>query len=660
MERLEPARYLRPAVKTYTPTRFHFVAIDYDSVIDHNDVTMLSPREWCILSARRRKDEWDDPQITTGTSSRDLWDTIISIGSNGPRMYIVAEDGADALTALDFWARVDDGTFSLHPPQSTPTNVNDRATKPQRPLPLILGDSCDIIGFRWRQGSARWIHPKNHDLSEWERIGQELRQRDDGTPPTLTTRAHTDEELPVAERADLLYRCYCRLSEWWTTLECGPWSDTLSGLGYSWWRRTLPKRTVLVHDNDQAHEAECQAVYGARMQSMYHGRVIDPTVSQRRKPGEPRPMKDATIHSRLYQIDTRAMYTAIMQRERFPVRVAGHFGAINIDRLNALCRSMDVIAHVNVKSIRGAIPYRVGAGTCYPRGEWWCWLTTPELLACIDAGELLECREGWRYHSGHPMRAYAEEVLRARALTTMTADPIGAILGKGTANALTGRLARRRERWVPDDTAECRRRWGWWAVSPGPHAPAVKYRGVCGRVFRWDCDKRRIAGLTAIYAHITAYGRCLAAEILDTAGKCGCVSWDTDGGWFTQSGHDALVAAGQIGEDSPGMLRLVSTAERGTWRTPKHHWIDGRYTLSGVPGGFAVGPTGIVDYHSWLNPARQIIDPTRIGIGLRHVQTHFTSYHGDVPVLASGWAAPLVVAGGVVAAPDASILDIFA
>lgn len=645
MDRLEPARYVRPGIRTYVPTRFVFVCCNF-AARNAGQVQSLVVAEWCTLAVRRTRGEWSTDKITTGESIVDFWAHIKTLGHNCQRLYIIAEDGAESITALDFWSQVDTGSFSLHPPDTIDEEPKRKGENPQRPLPLVMADGCDIIGFRWQHGSARWLSPRNHGLDEWETIGRAMRP-DLPAPATRSDRrTHIDDSLPMDTRAILLRTCYQRYCEWWTTLDCGPWSDTSGGLGMSWWKKTISRKTVLIHDNDAAHAAECDSAYGARMQSFFHGRVS----LKKTRPTDPIPISTRHIHSRLYHVDTTAMYASIMRDQRFPTKIAGQFADLSIDRLMALCETMDVIAHVRVKSHRGSLPYRIERGVCYPRGEWDCWMTTPEIIDCTKHGEILECHKGYRYKTGNCMRIFADEVLRARELATMTADPIGKIIAKGVGNALTGRLARRRSRWLPSDDQPCRMRWGWWMHSASATAAPVKYRSLCGRVYRWDVDGRRIAGLTAIYSHITAYGRVIAAKILAAAGPMGCVAWDTDGGWMTQSGYDNLTEAGLLDNSGPGSLRLVGEAERGQWRSAKIHWIDDEYTISGVRSGFAVDSTGIVRYEDYLNPARQGIDPTREGVSIRRQAVPWEAFAPSVPVGVDGWASPLVVSRGVVAA----------
>lgn len=647
MERLESAHWVRPATTSYSPTRFLSLALDYHPRID-GTTNELSPRQWHLSEVRRYGDAWGSTSEVSGTDNKALWSHLRERGANAPRLYIIAEDGADALTALKFWREVDSNRFSLQPPGTEPTTPQKGKGKKPRPLPLIMSDNCDIVGWRWHNGSARLIHPKNHGLSQWEAIGKALKLSPSTDTDAVTQRHHLEENENLQTRCRLLLSVYMAYSDWWRVMQCGPWADTSAGLGYSWWRKTISTKRILIHDNDAAHQAECESVYGGRIQSFFHGLVESPAFEDDGKLTPPPSFSGTVLHSPLYHVDCRSMYVSLMRDKMFPEKIVSRFDACDIEYLLSQCQYWCVVARCRVKSVRGAVPFRSGKGMIYPGGEWDAWLTTPEIEACAAAGELLRCEGGWRYKRGKCMERYATEVLRMRRCANVLGDTIGEILAKSVGNALTGRLARRRARWVPDDTIPPWQRWGEWVRSPGPDTPAFKCRAISGRNFRFDADGRRIAGLTAIYSHLTAWGRCMASEILTVAGPKSCVAWDTDGGWFTEQGMLALTEAGLLGEEAPGKLRMVKAAQRGTWRTPKHHWIDGRYTLSGVKGGFVVGSDGMVRWDELLNRARQAIDPRNNGVETRAHSHRYDQFRLSAPVGSDGWSLPLSVRSDVI------------
>jgi len=656
--RLDPARFVKPAITTYAPSRLFALTCDYERETKRK-VSKLIPVRWHLHGQRRNGIEWGPMDTATGTTGKALWKLLRSASPNLPRAYIVAEDGAETITSLGFFAEVKAGRFSLQPHGMESAEEQGKETAKLRPLPLTMGQSIDCIGARWETGNVRIISPKNHALSNWLEIAANLAQTERGGASSAA-QARRAEELPdAAERAAMLLAVYKRYCEWWIAMECGPWSDSSAGLGYSWWRRTVSKKSVLVHDWDAAHAAECESVFGGRAQTFFFGRTLDPRRKAPPRECAPEPMRDQTIHSELTHVDVRSMYVSIMREQTFPTKILAKFDACDRSTLRGLCDFFSITARCLIDSRRGSLPCKVGKGIAYPRGMRIAWLTTPEIIDAHAHGEILECHGGWKYQSGKPLARFASEVLRLREVARIMHCPVGSLLAKTCGNAFSGRLARRRSRWIADNGNKPPEDWCWkWIESGHPEGPRI-YRSIAGRSFWYDRDGRRIGGLTAIYAHLTAYGRVFAARILAVAGWRSCVSWDTDGGWFTAQGIDNLRAAGLLDGAGPGTLRIVETARHAQFRTPKHSWIDGRYMLSGIRGGFTVDDNGRIEWEEYLNAARQAIDPTDKGVSHRTRTRSYETFRPGVPVGDNGWADALVYrAGELIAQGDSGgILD---
>jgi hypothetical protein len=616
---LERGHWVRPTVNTYAPTRIIVLTADYDSVIgsDYGEVCL---RKWVCVEVRRRGMKWSATNEVIGGTEKGLWNHLRDRGHKSPRLYIMCEDGAAALAPLGFWAEVKAKRLSLQ-------LSDDESEAETRPLPLVMNDKCDIVGARWQHGNLRIVAPKNYGLEDLER--------------KLTPRS-TDEENNAVDRAHQLLVKMQKMIEWWITLECGPWADTSAGLGFSWWKSTIKPQTVLVHDNEECHKLECESVYGGRIQSFFHGRVRTPGYVPGRELNEPKPLRPVTLSTELFHLDVRSMYVSLMRDRQFPTRILGKLDVCTPAVLAQVIKGQGVIAQCRIRVELPSVPFRHEKGILWPSGEWDCVLTTPEIALLLRQDAILEVFGGWRYQMGVPLERYAIEVLRMRELAGICNCPVGETLAKATGNAMSGRLARRRARWVNDSKFDHVRDWGEFDFYPDETSAPTKCRAIAGRGQRFDPDGKRVAGLTAIYSHLTAYGRVRAHELLQIAGPRGCVAWDTDGGWFTSIGFNRLRDAGQIGESIPGMLRLKAMAKAGSWRTPKHHWIDGEYTLSGIPSGFAVDRYGLVKWHVQNSPATRAIDPETQPTTINPMTADFDSFHGTVPIDKDGWSSALV------------------
>lgn len=656
------AHFVKASGRTYTPTRCLILTADTETLASSptDGTSAVALRSWCLLASRRRLTEWSEPRQYTGTTQAALWERIRSLGCEAPRQYIIAEEGADTATLCGLWSEVSAGRLSIQPAAAPAAPRGGAApAAPRRNLPLVMTQACDIIGARWNDGNLRIVHPKNHGCNHWSDHAREVLTAEERKLWSTALRGDV-RYWPQHLRGTVLLRYYQRLWQWWSVGDCGPWADSLGGLGWSWWRRTVPPRAVLEHDSEAAHNAECSAVFGGLTQTYFFGTVTSKPLPKRPTKALPAACSKATHVGPLYHVDHRAMYVSLMRDREYPVKLLGPVDTLDAATLAAGCKYVDMLLTVRVDAKRRSLPYRCGDGIVYPDGMRVTTLTTPEYLDCFRAGEVVEVMSGHRYTRGRPCAEYGKAALKLREQARALRDPIGETLAKSVGNALTGRLGRRVQRWHDAPKIVPPIEWGTYIHSPGHGEPDAMCRVLAGRVQRHEYTEKRFPGLTAIYATLLAYGRLLSHEVLRTAGKYGCVSWDTDGGWLTQAGYDNVKAAGLMGNGEAGRLRLVEVVQTGVFRAPKHYCVDGRYTLAGIKSGYTVSGNGELRWTDTLNPARSGESPGEGIVIVRDHSSAFSSCPASSPVSSSGWASPVSVSSGVVSISSAkasSIID---
>lgn len=633
--------FIKGAIRTSAPSRLAAIAIDR---ITDGDQCVLG--RWHLRYSRRRGDRYGyDHQSWTGDNPDRLCERLIKLSLNGSRLYCVVEDGADGLTLAGFWDWIESGRMSIRPHGATASNIIDPSQdRKKRYLPMCMTSAADVIGVNHQSGSIRFIHPKNHSFG----ISREQ------TPHTL----YPDDmeqigkylgdkwhDWPMEARSLALLRYYQHLQRWWILGNCGTWQDTIGAMGLSWWKRHVPKRSVLIHDCESAHAAECSACYGGRQQVFYFGRQLDQAGKREYGKIIPPTQYAPVMQETLFDVDFRSMYASIMLNEKFPVKLLDTVQRKTPDQIYHLTDDLCILATCRIKTDTNWHPYRRSRGVCYPTGEWVTTLTTPEYRYAYERGEIITVDQAFTYQQGRPLKEFAERALGLRRIADLCRDGFATMLFKSVANALTGKFAARKCRWIDAPKVRACVQWGEFGYSPSPPGKPTRARAIGGRVQVMDRTDTRTPGLTAIYAHITAYGRLLSQRVLSAAGHRQCVYWDTDGGLFTQTGLDRLKASGIRFGTEPGDMRVCGEVHASIHKAPKRHFRDGKYTLSGIPAGFTVNRAGKVEYTHDLNPARQGIDPNEAGVKYQTSSMEFSSIASGVPVLSSGWAMPLIASG---------------
>lgn len=641
-------RFVKNASITRVPQRLAVVAVDR---IECDGQYVLG--SWHVMYCRRRSDNWAGKIVEySGDNPEQLWQTLRILCGGMSRVYTIVEDGIEGMTLAGFWDEVKAGRMSIRPIGQGVSNVIEPGKTSKRQfLPLIMSDKVDVIGCNHQHGTLRLVSPINHGFDASRRARAEYLDRTEVKQyERIVDRDWT--ACPIRLRALAMLRYYQMLMRWWIIGNCGAWQDSIGALGLAWWKRHVPKRSVLIHDCERAHDFEVTACYGGRQQVFFHGKTGTDEAWQELKGRHPPTRFTGRIRSDLHEWDYRSMYVSIMRDMRFPVALIGPATCLEPSHLYAGTEYVDGLYSVTVNVSAPWLPFRRSRGVCYPIGEWSTTLTTPEFRQAYERNEIRTVHHAYLYRTGYPLREFAERALGMRWIAEKCNSKIAARLFKAVGNALGGKLAAHQHRWV--DFPECRTSliWGQFPYCSDVPGESHQCRVIAGRVQRQDRSDRRIPGLTAIYAHLTAYGRILAARVIEAAGPGGCVYWDTDGGLFIPGVDDRMVVFGGVSGEQPGELRKVSTYRATIHRAPKRHFRDGEYTISGVPSGFTIAKGGRVEWCRDLCGVRHGVDPYSSGVKASPASISFDSIASGVPVDSSGWAIPLIASCGELFTPE--------
>ena len=645
--------FVKGASQTRTPSRLAIVAIDR---IEDQGQNVLG--SWHLRYSRRRPDGYQAASKSfSGTDGAGLWLLLRQLCGQGSRLYCVIEDGLDGMTLAGFWSEIRTGRFSIIPHGSTVSDCLNRAgNKRQKWLPFIMSHTADVVAALHPGGQVRFVAPKNHQFDyDHKQTLQLLAGPDRGQLRGLG--AVSFVSMPIEMRGKILEAYYKHCFRVWTDARAGSWQDTIGSLGAAWWRRHVGTKRVLIHDCEPAHSAECSSCYGGRQEVFFHGRQVTPAAQARWGRSLPKGIGSEIITSTLTEIDFRAMYVSIMRDCRFPVKLVDRIPPSRFNNLPGIMEFYDVIATVRLRTLEACYPYRKDRGVCYPTGSWLVTLTTPELRQAFQAGHIVEVYEAWQYETGYPFRDFANEALRVRWMCEANKDTYAGRLFKAASNALGGKLARRESVWKDQPKIRSKEAWGEFTIWTGDDSRGARARAIGGRVQVKEQTERRIPGLTACYAHLTAWGRVKAWEVLSAAGYRGCVYWDTDGGLFTPDGLRRIRQAGLVFGQQPGQLRICGQVKASVHRGIKRHWRDGTYVLSGIPDGFTTDSRGHVSWVQDVNPVRSGQSPDSSPFITVSSAIEFKSISPSAPVDDSGWSSPLVASslGLVVPAEDSPI-----
>lgn len=418
----------------------------------------------------------------------------------------------------------------------------------------------------WRNGnrtlscvdSLSWVPKGLEELGELVGITKLSLPEEDDDDATWLARCTRDVEI-LAEVWD-------RLVRWVEDDDLGNWK--LSGAGQSWaaFRHRFMVHRLLVHEDDDARNAERSAAATGRCEAWQHGKLT---------------------HGPYTEWDFTTAYARIGAECDVPVALQGEIRNATLDRVLELARTRAVLCEVEVTTDVPTVAFRDRDGIRWPVGVFRTTLWDNELVTCIRAGGDARVVRAWVYRRAPALRLFCQWVLDGLDGTRGDIDPIVRVALKHWSRALIGRTAARWSRWEP------------WGEAPTTTAcvgnacdvdagERYKVMQLGSALFRESERAENPDSMAAVMSWVMAESRVRLWNAMSIAGFGNVVYVDTDSLIVGGAGSIALRDAAVPG------LRI-----KGEWQTievlgPRQLIPGSTLRAAGVPKG-AVR----VDEHTW-------------------------------------------------------------
>lgn len=646
-------RKLRPTKKDQAPTVLVTVGLDVEQTMPKVPGANMPSvfRSAVVCVSRRGGKRWGPVREWACSTPDEVWSAADVAGKGRRRVYVVSGNALDDLTLLGHWQHVEGGMHSLHRCGERPGLPAGQGTQlgQRRPHPLIFGDRADIIGFDRGHVSFRWVSVTNWaDVSMADVAASVQYPLPDHAPEIDRWRLHA---WPAVDQARCIHAYIQRAILWWLKEGCGTWKDTPGAAAWSSFMKRCQGSELHMHEDEPTLILEDRASFGGRAASWYVGPIGYPD-RWHDQSGAPTPREvTRPVRSRVHRYDVRAMYPSLLRDELFPTRLLGHEREPGLRRLGLLLEGGLVIAAVRVRTEQPRYPLRSADGPMYPVGQFDTVLTTPELSDALHRGCLVRVYELAHYRPGRPFQRWASWVLNLRDIAKALGDPASELYVKTLANALGGRIGRRRIGWTDTDEVPPQQAWGQQVHDHGDERGPLLYRTIAWRTQRLDREDYRPGTLGACYAHLTAYGRMYMQRVRDQLAPREVIWQDTDGLVVTDSARHKVESLPQYHPKKFGHLRHEKTFTDAQYITPKHYWADGRWTLAGVACGYGWDEAGNAGELRTANPVRRAQEPTERATYTYMQLIDLSAIDPGVRIGADGWATPPKIWAGERPAP---------
>ena len=393
------------------------------------------------------------------------------------------------------------------------------------------------------------------------------------------------EDAPFEEwldrcRADtkILRSLTLHLLDWMETEECGNFRMTGAAQGSAAFRhKFLKPRSLLIHDDQEALEAERRAAWTGRCEVWRHGE----------------------IREELQEWDYSLAYARIAATAELPTKFCGTIATPSRLAVGALKSSTALLLQASVNSPAPIAPTEKDGRILWPTGSYRTTLWDVELDLLREAGAEIEIERAWYYRTAPLLQDWGRWIIDSLEGEEATNDAAIAALLKGWSRSLIGRFGLRYPVW---ETA------GTTPDADFLYLPFIdgdtKETGAYLRLGRQLLVQEEIQespdSAPAVMSYIMALARINLWRAIQAIPGEGLVYCDTDSLIITSSASDAVA---QFADTSAGWgLRRKRIYSRGRFLAPRQIQLGGERRMAGIPRRARERDDGSYDAEVWESP----------------------------------------------------------
>jgi hypothetical protein len=230
----------------------------------------------------------------------------------------------------------------------------------------------------------------------------------------------------------ILREAYRDLLDWIRDEDLGNWQRTGAGQSWATWRHKFMQSRVLVHDDEEAQDAEAIAAYTGRCEAWRHGLLTKGPYTE---------------------WDLPLAYPRVALDTDLPYRLVGRRRGANWRYVTHKPNGRRYLVHATVDTPAPILPANTPQGVVWPIGRVVGWWWDTELLAADDAGAVVRADELICYGARPFLRDWAQWVIGVAEGTDPTSNHVRALAAKHQSRALIGRFASKHQDWQPNGPA---------------------------------------------------------------------------------------------------------------------------------------------------------------------------------------------------------------
>ncbi len=390
--------------------------------------------------------------------------------------------------------------------------------------------------------------------------------------------------------------------------------------------RFMPTRILILAD-DAISALERESYHGGRVEVFY----------------------DQPLAGEILGLDVNSMYPAVMRDGEYPVWKLAKGTSLSLTRLRGMLARQCVIARVRIHTEAPAYPIVVESRLCFPVGDFWTVLTTPELRLALECGDLRECAEWVSYARRNLFREYVDELYDLRARYRAEGNTAFELMCKLMLNGLYGKFGQSGHVWSECGDGYDTDSRDFFVRCKGQTHPLLHHVRM-GVVLHNERDAESQDSFPAIAAHVTADARVRLWRLREAAGAHAVYYCDTDSLYVNP---DALTGlSGELHPTALGKLKLERRLSRAWFRASKDYDVDGDVKIKGIRKRAHKVADGEYVQEQFTSYDSMMSRDIEGRVDVKRVTKHVSHADSKSTATASGWREPLRLTVDAGAAPS--------
>jgi len=549
----------------------------------------------CLVSNRAGR-KWRETEWIRFTRAENFLDFVESHFPARSRLYLVAHNLSFDAQVVGLFPGLKDRGFTL--------------TK------VIINQMTNIWTFRRGTSTLVCMDNMNYFHTSLKELGKSI--------------GILKDEMPEVETSDESWFDYCTQNVkvmveswrlWFDFLrehDLGNFGRTIASQAFNSFRHRFMTCQIMIHNNERSISLEREAYHGGRCECGYIGKFTE---------------------GPYYQLDINSMYSSVMSRYRYPIKLKSAVRSLPLPSLRRLLENYCVISRVTVNTDIPAYPMKYNGRLCFPVGEFETVLTTEELRYALVNNHLVHAGRTAIFAAETIFSDYVDYFYTCRREFERAGNMAFAYLCKLMLNSLYGKFGQRNYTWEEIDSQVEYPDGVWKEWSVRDHK-MLTYRSINGLVEREVGNVEGYNSLVAVAAEVTANARMYLWELMMKAGREHVYYCDTDSVIVDRCGYDRLVC--EIDPVLLGKLKVEAVADTLEVQNLKSYTLGTKTKLKGVKAN-AVR----LDPHTCMQWQFQgLAGAIRAGdlghMHLRKVTKHMRTEYNKGVVLDSGHVIPFL------------------